>query len=471
MGAAGVRKVIAHLGQQGHRPIELERGSTGYKIWKSIKIKRVRVPDILCIDSGIRVESRAKTKLIISMSHSYADDSRGWDFGLADDDYVALVVCEKNGERPIDWRADDNVQYIKVADLRAAFIAEKVIHEKPKGALEGFETRLTWPCSIASSDGQIVEISNRLKYKRISDGRTISLALTKKGIALTPLVRTGQRVRRHQILASVSPVAAQIPHRTINPGDYYRKLLASASISDRYVAARAYSYLDHHFAAAPLIERLNDSSEHIYVKLEAAAALARANNPLGYEFIEAVLESDYLAHRLESVIILGELPSERSAKLLAKVLRDVNQHEEIRSGAAWALGEINLESSIPSLVSAFDEMSLPIRHEAARSIKKLCDSHADMILERFEKANSEERPGISWALGRYGKWDLPRLIDRIDKQDLDMRQWGAYIIGNSDQARMINDIERLKTFDPELYFAATVLWKISSSWVDQLQEY
>ena len=47
IGATGTRKVLEKLTQQGHMPIELERGSTGYKIWKSIKIKRVRVPDIL----------------------------------------------------------------------------------------------------------------------------------------------------------------------------------------------------------------------------------------------------------------------------------------------------------------------------------------------------------------------------------------------------------------------------------------
>ena len=114
IGAIGTQKVIEDLTNQGHTPVELERGSTGYKIWKTIKIKRVRVPDILCINSGIRIESRAKTKLIITMSHSSADETRGWDFGLKDEDYVALVVCEKCGEEPIDWAADENVQLLKI---------------------------------------------------------------------------------------------------------------------------------------------------------------------------------------------------------------------------------------------------------------------------------------------------------------------------------------------------------------------
>jgi len=52
IGAVGTRRVFEHLRQQGHIPIELERGSMSYKIWKSIKIKRIRVPDILLLNSN-----------------------------------------------------------------------------------------------------------------------------------------------------------------------------------------------------------------------------------------------------------------------------------------------------------------------------------------------------------------------------------------------------------------------------------
>ena len=73
MGATGTIAVFNNLREQGHTPIELERGSRSFKIWKDIKIKRIRVPDILCVDCGKCVECRTKTKLEISMSHSQAD--------------------------------------------------------------------------------------------------------------------------------------------------------------------------------------------------------------------------------------------------------------------------------------------------------------------------------------------------------------------------------------------------------------
>lgn len=49
---------------------ELERGSTDTKLWKDVKRKRVRIPDLVCTKCGLRVESRAKTAPDLSMSHS-----------------------------------------------------------------------------------------------------------------------------------------------------------------------------------------------------------------------------------------------------------------------------------------------------------------------------------------------------------------------------------------------------------------
>ena len=184
IGACGTRRVIDHLSQLGLGPIELERGSTSYKLWKAVKIKRIRVPDVLCVTNGVRVESRAKTKLSVSMSHSQADAERGWDYGLKDSDFVALVECSKSGDAPVDWKASEIVQYLKVGDLRSAYDANRVIMERAKGAEEGFEVRLTWPAAIASAAGRISAIGpGRIKFKRCEDNRTISLArLTRRAL-------------------------------------------------------------------------------------------------------------------------------------------------------------------------------------------------------------------------------------------------------------------------------------------------
>ncbi len=61
-------------------------------------------------------------------------------------------------------------------------------------------------------------------------------------------------------------------------------MLHSNSLADRYTAAKAFSYIKHHDMAL-LVSRLSDGDEHIYVKLEAAATLARHGNKNGYDFI------------------------------------------------------------------------------------------------------------------------------------------------------------------------------------------
>jgi hypothetical protein len=93
LGTVGSRTVSTDLHRYGHNVLELERGSTDTKLWKDVKRKRVRIPDLVCAKCGIRIESRAKTQPDLSMSHSLADDSRAWDFGMVDDDWIAFPVC------------------------------------------------------------------------------------------------------------------------------------------------------------------------------------------------------------------------------------------------------------------------------------------------------------------------------------------------------------------------------------------
>lgn len=68
VGAAGTNAPINRLKAMGFNPIELERGSTGFKIWKKIKIKRVRVPDIICLNTGSRFDWRQRCKRFTILS-------------------------------------------------------------------------------------------------------------------------------------------------------------------------------------------------------------------------------------------------------------------------------------------------------------------------------------------------------------------------------------------------------------------
>ncbi len=470
IGAIGARAVFNELQRQGHKPIELERGSMDYKIWKNIKIKRLRVPDLLCLNCGTRVEARAKTQLEISMSHSLSDPERGWDKGLNDRDVVALSICTKTGEGPTDWQANPLIQFVSAASLRKAFAQNQVVTEKPKGAGEGFELRVTWPSAVASSDGVVSAFTaERIQFKRQADQRTISLGLSKKSISLQPLVKVGDTIRVGQIIASVVPVTAVLPCAGNAAASGFVGMLASPAVADRYTAAKALSHFRDSAASTALTQRMADDREHIYVRLEAAAGLARAGDAAGMDFIRQTLQGQYLEHRLEAVIILGEIPTDESRRALTTVLLDQAQHPEIRAGAAWALGELQQPSSVDALIQVFLELAEPIRIEAARALRKIAASIAADIAAKLPAAQDDQRAGIAWAVSRSGRVKVDDLLPLL--VDEDARRWVAYILGTQDQQACIGQIEQLRRRDPEVYFAVTVLWKILASWVHDLEEY
>jgi len=470
VGAVGTRRVFNYLCQQGHSPIELERGSMSFKIWKAVKIKRIRVPDILCINCGRRVESRAKTRLEISMSHSFSNQERGWDYGLENDDFVALVVCQRVGDRPVDWEAGDLVQYVSVRDLRTARSAGLTISVRPKGAQEGFEARITWPSSIAGATGIVTQVTqDRLQYRRQADSRTITLRLSKQGVSLTPLVHEGDIVTVNQVLASVVPVITHFSCSIRVTEEDYMAQLSSSSLSERYKASKALSYFDSVASADALGHKMSDDKDHIYVRLEAAASLARRGDKRGIAFVENRLADQYLENRLEAVIVLGEIGGQAASKMLVETLCSGEQHPEIRAGAAWALGELHEKSAMDALIQSFIAMDEEIRAEAARALAKLSEDFTPEVLAELLRSDQSQRAGIAWALSKSARFRIEQLLQAL--VDDDARRWVAYVIGTQDPQDYVGQIESLRQEDPEVYFAVTVLWQIMNSWVYGLEEY
>src|SRR5882672_9730576 len=97
MGALGARRVCELMAHAGLQPIELERYSRSNKIWMT-KVKRLRLPDLLCVRTGLRVEVRGKSKLAIRMSDAPNNPQRRWFANLNADDMVAFVHCREVGD-------------------------------------------------------------------------------------------------------------------------------------------------------------------------------------------------------------------------------------------------------------------------------------------------------------------------------------------------------------------------------------
>jgi hypothetical protein len=475
VGAAGANETIKRLEALGFKPIELERGSTGFKIWKKIKIKRVRVPDILCLNTGLRFESRGKTKPEISMSHSLKDPRRAWDAGMRDDDYVSIVVFERNEESPVNLKRVSPIHFISVKDLRDAFNAKRVSITKPKGVEEGSEIRVMWACAVANQTSTVSEVSpKRLRLTPNPPVRcqTIQLSRSKGAICLASQVQVNDAVETNQIVASVVPVHLVLPCQSqVDEASFIEKL-GSINLSERYAAAKALRYRGYTTAQPALEARMNDAQEDIYVQLEAAAALAACDHPSGWAFMESKLRSSVLdvplETQLETVIVASEIPSANSQSLLIEVLKDAGRDEELRAGAAWALGQFATPATATALVDTFNSAALEIKTEAARALLKIAEPQVGHLVELLKKSDPSRRGGISWALARTGGFNPGDVLQNADN---DLRLWISYIIGHGRNRFAEQDVDAICKADPEVYFAASVLWQIIASWVDGLTEY
>lgn len=475
VGAAGTNTTIDRLKAMGFNPIELERGSTGFKIWKKIKIKRVRVPDILCLNTGLRFESRGKTKLEISMSHSLNDPKRAWDAGMRDDDFVSIVVFEQNDSSPIDLKQTSPVHFISVKDMRKAFAAKQVSITQPKGVEEGSEIRVVWTCASANQPSVVFAVEpGRLSLTPAPESRrqSIQLSRSKGKITLLPQVKVNETVDANQIVAAVVPVYKDLqPPKQVNEA-YFKTKLASVNLSERYAAAKALRYRGYSTAKSTLNARMIDSEEDIYVQLEAAAALAAFGDQNGWAFMEDKLSGSAmtvpLETQLETIIVASEIPDKRSEKLLIEVLQDSHRDDELRAGAAWALGQFVSKRSATALVDTFNASPLEIKTEAARALLRIAEPQIPHLIGLLKNGGHDKRDGLSWVLARIGKFDPSDLAVDADEN---LRKWTSYIVGYGKDKFAQNDVEAICKADPQVYFAASVLWQIVASWVNDLREY
>lgn len=479
VGAAGTNATIERLKAMGFNPIELERGSTGFKIWKKIKIKRVRVPDILCLNTGLRFESRGKTKPEISMSHSLNDPKRTWDAGMRDDDFVSIVVFEQNDDSPVDLKRISPVHFVSIKEMRAAFTSQQVSITKAKGREEGSERRVVWQCAYANQKSTVFKVTpSNISLTRIHRARRQPIKLKRsKGknqgeVVLKPQIKKDETVEMNQIVASVVPVYLTLPCPPSVSEDYFINKLKTVNLSERYAAAKALRYRGYTIAKPVLEACMNDINEDIYVQLEAAAALAVYGDPKGWEFIENRLRGQVLSvpleTQLETIIVASEIRDNRSERLLIEVLKDTDRHDELRAGAAWALGQFASFPSAAALVDTFNLSPLEIKVEAARALLQIAEPQVAYLVDLLKTCDPSKRDGIAWTLARIGKFDLMAITKGADDN---LRRWISYIIGYGKENFIQTDIESICKVDPEIYFAASMLWQIVASWVNNLQEY
>lgn len=339
MGALGVRRVCELMALAGLQPIELERYSRSNKIW-STKVKRLRLPDLLCVRTGLRVEVRAKSKLTIKMSDAPTNPDRRWNTGLAPRDMIAFVLIREAEDGTL--HAGGNAELFWVENLQATEDDSRL--GPPKSASEGAERDREWPSIVATNNG-VVQAVDDTRISRLEGGRNQTYQLRGKTAYFAP----GQAfLAESQFLAGLPAAKAAFPNpRQVrwNP----RNMLGSASPIDRYVAVKALGVV----GGAPDFPAISNIAEHDpegRVALEAAATLTRLGSDHGLELLRAAIDDPQVPFlRMEAVLALSELYGTPLATPCADLLTEYAQAEalagdEIRQAAIWGLGKDGLRA-------------------------------------------------------------------------------------------------------------------------------
>jgi HEAT repeat protein len=357
MGAVGVKQTMEHLSKLGFHPIELERYCGSNKIWAT-KVKRLRLPDVLCVRTGLRLEIRAKSALTIKMSDAENNPDRRWDVGLRSDDVIAFIaVRDVNG---LLIPADKPV-FFDTGALRESVDTSRL--GPPKSASEGAERDRTWPASVPKKNGRVLAVDRQKISTELIDaeGKTRRQSFPLRG-GKHSYVSAGDRFEADVSIIAGTPVRMA----NLKPflGRIYDPLggLESENQLDRYAAAKALPYREElRLRAVLALERLLDTEREKRVLLEAAGSAAKLGSHMGEQKIIDLLDGNdkelpFLP--MEAVFILTELKTEFAKTQLVRLASDTAlQGDERRQAAVWGLGKAGLRAyaSIVPLIADQDE--------------------------------------------------------------------------------------------------------------------
>ncbi|MGO9259703.1 MAG: HEAT repeat domain-containing protein [Bryobacteraceae bacterium] len=461
--------------------VELERGSTETKLWKEVKRKRVRIPDLVCTYCGQRAESRAKTKVELSMSHSLTDRERGWDFGMVDGDYIGFPVCEAIDEKYwssgrlqseasywhernwVRWQLKGRINYFRVATFRRSPHTK----ESTKGVTEGSETSVSWDAVFASRDGAVEKLDgHKMTITRASDGHRNTRTIP---AAFELFVEQGDTVGLNQVVAGlIKPLTTgELACPGHLPSGYIAHLLESRERTQRFTGVKLARLRDEPQYCDPVTELSADREEDVYIRLEGVSYLTAVCNEPARELFAPYLQSVDPQTQLETVIALGEAANADAIDLLSEILDDPDQPYFVRSAAAWCLSRVRHADAAKRLVKAFADIDHNIREEALEGIVSIGGFGIPLLLEGLREVNPDIAAGCAEALRQQQKALPDDVIAQVTGQ-ANKRQspsWAVWLLGQLPREQVLNTIADVQDSAPALHYALTLLWAFTESWI------
>ena len=489
MGAIGSRAVKDDLAAHGHVVEELERGSLDAKIWKGVKRKRVRIPDLVCVSCGQRIEVRAKGEPKLSMSHSPTIPERRWDYGMVGDDLIAIPVCTAeanddvhvnahwtrgvltagisywNEKEWVKWRPDGAVNYFAVQAFRDA----RPDQTQTKGAEEGSETTLSWRSCFAPCDGTVTVISDANITVENASGEQ-----KRRGRKdMRPLVAIGDLVRLNQVLAcNVTPRrAADLKCGGGLTSQGIFEMLRSQHLPVRFAGVKL-ARVRRDESLREVIEVIAaNTDEDIYVRLEAKAYLAAVHAQQIEALFAGELSALDKADQLEAVIAIGEVGTE-SATILADILGSTSKDYFLRSAAAYCLGRIDSPVSRTALVKAFTAQTHRVREDALAALADVGFGALAELLEGVNHTDEQIQAGcaevLRWLALRSDSITVERRIvppiaGILSRENRSLM--AVWLGGQLPEPFMQAVLTEVLGRDARLAYSLAVSWAFARSWI------
>jgi hypothetical protein len=435
MGALASQRVMSLMAAAGLQPIELERYSTSNKIW-STKVKRLRLPDLLCAKTGLRVEVRAKSDLAIRMSDAPANVARRWHSGLRPDDLIAFVHCSLHGGTYVPA---DNAECFWVGDIQDVPEAQTRLGP-PKSAGEGSERDRVWASIVATKGGVVVSVDADNIKTRLETGRAQTYRLR----GMTPYVDPGYRFQaEREFLAGLPARKASFSEVTSRKWD--PRVLANGDSLDQFVCAKALGVVGSDTDVG-LLERLYETAADERVSLESAGSMAKLGARVGIDrLLNELVEprQDYL--RMEAAFMLSELRTSPCVDEAVDALVFVAGEtalagDEVRQAAVWGLGQAGLRS-YASLLNFLDAESEDERiHAVVAFGPDLPDSVVDRLVDALaaDDVSARYKSSCVHVLSRLSNTNhaVERLCGLALKSSDTGRTWARAALGSMAPTRV-----------------------------------
>lgn len=421
MGAVGAATAADVLRDRyGHQPIEFERYAMANKVWQS-KVKRLRLPDLLCVRCGLRIEARAKSKLGIVLSHSDTPGRRWDDGGMRDSDLYAFMRADSSGFPPVAAEPD----WFTTAALRSSVADAR--RSQPKAASEGSEVTLRWPCWVPSYGGTFEGIDDQDRIVVTDDtGKRRNYWQWRKW--------TGPRYSYLQPGDTFEPderIVAGIvgpPASLACPGETWSvpEAVRSPDPVERLGAVRALSDSHRVDVVALLVGVAHDPHEDWRIQLEARAALARSNPSRWAASIASTVDAATERERsMEAVLALAEVSAPAATDALSDIAARVDFHEDVRAAAVWGVGQGAAADPVRLLPLALDPKPIVAFHAVAAIDTVAADMRAT-LLEWLDSGDERRASTAANVFARTGSVDA--LLDAYEQLE-QARPWVLYALG------------------------------------------